>query len=476
MRFLLLNDTTLKAELLARGHAVRACGPEGKHLMPDQDHFDFSWPLKTVVELDAILERLRPWVPDVIVQTETHTNYFYRGIERAPCPTLWRTIDNHIHTWQPRYAMTHDLVLVAQKDYLSSFQALHPEAHWLPLSCFPALHYDRGLARTIPASFVGSLDPQVHPERARFFDALRLRVPVEVHSGLNQVELADLYNRSRIVVNQCVHRDLNYRVYEALSNGALLITPAIENGQSELFVDGQHLVTYPLHDAEAAAAKVRYYLEHDDERKAIARAGYDLVHQEHSLSRRLDTLLELLESRAVASFARRPERLSADAWLGVLPLYAALHMQRYGSAELAVDALRGLAEVRPEVALGFLESFAQEHLAAGRAQDALAYLVLAEALGKGDDVADLLGRVRLAEGRLDEALPLLARGCELRPGHFEPWYYLGLCWEALDNLEGAGVALRQADELAPGNPLVRRRLERLERLLGEAEGERSGGC
>lgn len=461
MRFLLLNDTTLKAELEKRGHEVRACGPEARYLMPDQDHFDFTWPLKTVVELSEILERLRPWRPEVILQTETHTNYFYRGIEAAPCPTIWRTIDNHIHTWQPRYAMTHDLVLVAQKDYLPGFQALHPNACWLPLNCFPALHFDRQEARILPVAFVGSLDPRVHPERARFFEALRQEVPVEVRSGLNQAQIASLYNQARVVVNQCVHRDLNYRVYEAMSNGAMLITPAIENGQPELFEEGTHLITYPLHDSRAAAQKVRYYLEHEEERRRIAEAGRDLVMAHHTLGHRLETLLTLLETRGWSAHVQRAERLSPEAWAQVVPLYGALHVSRYGSAGLALDALTALWKERPAQALAFAESFAREQLSAGRAQEALPYLTLAQQQGQADAVAGLLGRVYLAQGKLTDAATFLEHACTRTQTDPELWLYLGLCHEALDALPSAVDALLEAHRLAPGHPQVRRTLERL---------------
>lgn len=463
MRILLLNDTTLRTGLEKRGHEVRACGPEARYLMPDQSHFDFTFPSRTVIALEAVLARLEGWQPELIIHTEIHTNYFYRGIERAACPTVWRTIDNHIHGWQPRYAPTHDVVLVAQKDYLPEFQSHHPYAFWLPLNSFSQVHFDRGLERAVPVSFVGSLNPAMHPERARFFDALRQRVPVEVQAGLNHEELSRLYNRSKLVVNQCVHLDLNYRVFEAMGNGAMLITPRIQNGMLELFTEGKELVTFAPGDVEEAARLVHYYLEHDEERQAIAEAGRRAIERAHTLEHRLDQILTLVKEVVPDAHASRESRLSGQVWAQLFPLYAALHSQRYTNAELALDALRGLAEKGALLdAMASATRVSIEHLDGGRPTFAEPYLELAYELGAQGAVEGLLGRVRMSQGRLEEAHSLLESAVKVSGSEPAFWVWLAQCREEAGQRTEAIAALEKCLELQPSRSEASRMLQRLQ--------------
>lgn len=462
MRILLLNDTTFKAGLLARGHDVRACGPEARYLMPDQDHFDFRFPAKTVVELSEILAHFEGWTPDLIIHSEIHTNYFYRGIESAPCLTVWRTIDNHIHPWQPRYAITHDLVLVAQKDYLPEFEALHPFVWWLPLNSFPQVHYDRKWTRDLGAVFVGSLNPDMHPERVKFFHALRQKVPVEVQAGLNQTQMSELYNRARIVVNQCVLKDVNYRVYEAMANGAMLLTPRIQNGQPELFADGRELVTYALGDADEAAQKIEYYLSHEAERAAIAAAGHQLVTRAHTLEQRIDTVMSLVQEIGPAAFEQRARRFTPQAMTQLIPLFAALHSQRYANASLTLDALERLAQTNLMEALASIARMSVEYIDAGRLSFAEPYLELGLKLGGQGAIEGLLGRVRMSQGRMDEATELL--DCAVKAAPTEPtfWLWLALCRQEQGAMTQARSAVVQCLTLQPNRSDATRLLQRLD--------------
>ncbi len=349
MRLLLLNDTTMK-KYFEKHHEVRACGPVGSYPMPDQARFDFQVPWHTAIDLDQILAALSPFTPDVIIHFEACTNIFYRGIEKAPCPTIWRTVDNHIHGWQPLYAPTHDVVLVAQKDYLPLFEEVHDNAFWLPLCSFPDVHHDRGLERTIAVGFAGSTDPRMHAERARFFSRLTKRVPVDIRSGLDQEALSHFYNQTKIVINQSIQGDLNYRVFEAMANGAMLLTPRIENGLPLLFQDGVELVTYTDGDVDEAAAALHYYLSHEEERERIAAAGARQV-KNHSVEARALQILRWIEERLPAAFAGRKDRLTIDVHKKLATLYAALHSSRFAPPSLAVDALEEIAERAPELAL-----------------------------------------------------------------------------------------------------------------------------
>jgi len=83
----------------------------------------------------------------------------------------------------------------------------------------------------------------------------------------------------------------NYALYEATGVGSLLLTDNKEN-LSELFAVGREIIAY--RDAPDCVEKIRYYLDHEEERAAIAQAGQRRVLQEHTGFHRAQELLDIL--------------------------------------------------------------------------------------------------------------------------------------------------------------------------------------
>jgi len=61
----------------------------------------------------------------------------------------------------------------------------------------------------------------------------------------------------------------------------------------EWFRDGEHLVTYS--DLDDLRQKVRYYLDHPDERQQIAAAGRQHALRHHTYEQRLDAIEALID-------------------------------------------------------------------------------------------------------------------------------------------------------------------------------------
>jgi len=105
--------------------------------------------------------------------------------------------------------------------------------------------------------------------------------------------MIEIFNQAKIVFNKTFSGDLNFRVFEALSCGAFLITDRTENGLRDLFKDGEHLAMYDnLKDLED---KIGYYLSHEDEREKIAACGQKEVHGKHTFYHRAKTMLDDVE-------------------------------------------------------------------------------------------------------------------------------------------------------------------------------------
>ncbi len=102
-----------------------------------------------------------------------------------------------------------------------------------------------------------------------------------------------IFNQSKINLNitaKSIRSGISLRVFDVLACGGFLIT----NYQAELpdyFTIGEDLVTYSsldeLHEL------VAYYLEHDDERQAIAAHGYETVCKYHDYNTRMLQIFDM---------------------------------------------------------------------------------------------------------------------------------------------------------------------------------------
>ena len=108
-------------------------------------------------------------------------------------------------------------------------------------------------------------------------------------------EFIPLYHRTKIGINVHNRGDYTvggYRMFELPANGVMQIC----DGGSFLstFYDvGQEVVGYS--NADDLIDKIRYYLQHDEEREAIARAGFRRVMRDHRMGPRFRQAADLIE-------------------------------------------------------------------------------------------------------------------------------------------------------------------------------------
>ena len=174
-----------------------------------------------------------------------------------------------------------DLLGTVEQDIDASFVGGISRHHGKAL---PMLEY---LANSTPIKFFGY-----------GADRLSRSSPIVVrHHG--EVWGLDMYRtlaRSRVTLNRHINVAENYannmRLYEATGVGALLITDRKDN-LGELFEAGKEVVVYS--SAEEAAELIRYYLDHPEEARRIARAGQARTLRDHTYQRRMGELDQLLE-------------------------------------------------------------------------------------------------------------------------------------------------------------------------------------
>lgn len=286
LSILLINQTWFAEELRTLGHKVITAGwTDAK----------YDVLLKkaglTIADLCSYLPR--GFRPDRVVYLDNSGPLGILGLEDLNIPSLFYSVDaHHHHTWHPHFSGVFDAVFVAQKDYLGQFERFNKQVQWFPLWAPIDISPQEG--KTIDVCFRGNLDSKLHPKRAKFFDELAQLVPVDARTDHYTVA----YPRSKIVLNQVVKGDLNFRTFEAMMSGALLITPQIKNGLEELFEPNVDLVLYQDGNPRDAAEKIRYYLEHENDRLRLAENGRKKIIQYHTpmhRARALEQFLFLLE-------------------------------------------------------------------------------------------------------------------------------------------------------------------------------------
>ena len=108
-------------------------------------------------------------------------------------------------------------------------------------------------------------------------------------------KMYEIYQRSTIVLNR--HGEVaegyanNMRMFEATGCGALLVTEYAPNIRD--FFAEDECVTYK--NPNEAVEKIRYYIDHDEERAAIAAKGQARTLRDHTYAKRMKTVSDVLQ-------------------------------------------------------------------------------------------------------------------------------------------------------------------------------------
>ena len=122
--------------------------------------------------------------------------------------------------------------------------------------------------------------------------------PGAYHGEAWGLEMYEVLAHSRISLNR--HIDVaeghanNMRLFETTGVGALLLTESAPN-LTDLFALGEEVVAYD--DEDDLVEKIEHYLEHDDERIAIAAAGQRRTLGNHTYRQLMVELASILEER-----------------------------------------------------------------------------------------------------------------------------------------------------------------------------------
>jgi hypothetical protein len=260
---------------------------------------------------DVLAAQIKSYKPDVLF---THWIGLDSAFLREMKQHVRLVVGSHASPLRGNLDLSpYDLMLSVVDNFVDYFRRHGVKSELLRFGFEPrVLSRFNGSERSVPVSFVGNLFPE-HVARRSWLDFVCQKLPVQVwsaslsevahdssirrcHRGVAWgVQMFDVMHKSRITLNR--HIDVaeayagNVRLFEATGAGALLVTDWKKN-LHEMFEPGKEIVPYRTN--EECVEIVQYYLEHDAERDAIARAGQQRTLRDHTYFNRMQELTDIV--------------------------------------------------------------------------------------------------------------------------------------------------------------------------------------
>ncbi len=208
-----------------------------------------------------------------------------------------------------------DLILTSFPHFVPKLNALGVQAEYFKIG-FEERILDRLATvseKKYDVVFIGGFS-SVHTAGAKLLEQLAEVVPVDVwgygieslastsplrqryHGEAWAMEMYRTIREAKICINRHSSASAQYannmRLYETTGLGTLLITDQKDN-LNDLFAVGKEVISYD--SADTLISQVQYYLAHNNEREAIAKAGQERTLREHTYQQRMKTLTTMLE-------------------------------------------------------------------------------------------------------------------------------------------------------------------------------------
>ena len=261
---------------------------------------------------DVLTAQIQYYKPDVVLNNDIRLSpaYFRRmkprlrllvGSHGSPLP---KDVDFSVY----------DLMLSVVENFVDHFRKEGAKSELLRLGFEPlVLERLNGTKRSIPVSFVGQVT-RAHASRQYWLEYLCQRFPIQVwgpstndlrddspvircHQGSAWgIDMYKILHTSLITLNHHIDVAADYagngRLFEATGTGTLLLTDWKTN-LHKMFEPGKEVLAY--RSPEECAEMVQYYLEHDEEAGAIARAGQQRTLRDHTYYQRMQEFEAIIQ-------------------------------------------------------------------------------------------------------------------------------------------------------------------------------------
>jgi hypothetical protein len=249
--------------------------------------------LRPPAGLVRIIPLLGDFRPDLLIQQETlGPRTLIADLPALGCPKVFWSIDTHLNSfWHQYYARFFDLLCTTQKHWLPLLTQLGvSRSLWLPWHGAERRRASWAQRREGMA-FAGRLTPE-RPVRGWFVGWLKELGEVHVRQDLGFADMLDFYDQSRLVPNESIFGEVNFRLFEAASCGCAVLNPAIP-GLEDLFEPGEEVAVY--RDGAELAAWVKRLQGDGLLARSMGLRAWERVRREHLPRHRAETLLEAVQ-------------------------------------------------------------------------------------------------------------------------------------------------------------------------------------
>jgi hypothetical protein len=256
--------------------------------------------------IERILERSAER-PALIVQPETDLPLLPQGLDKIDVPTACFHFDPYAYLHRRiRWAMLFDYAVLFHPGFEGAFRrAGHPNPVTLLHAVDAEFFTSPAPERLLDVGWVGRSGSWHYVTRRRVLENLATNFRMNDWGRFHSYEeVAQVYCASKVVVNigrDDYPGDVSLRFAEAMAAGAIFLTLLPSEITEIGFQDGVHFVGI-LSEVEILD-KVRYYLDHESERRRIAEAGREKVLREHTYDCRAEQLLRIVEEHNGRLFA-----------------------------------------------------------------------------------------------------------------------------------------------------------------------------
>ena len=153
-------------------------------------------------------------------------------------------------------------------------------------------------------AFVGVLNHH-RPLRTWLCELIASRWEMETRQGISFTDMLALYANSRLVPNEAIAFETNYRLLEGASCGAVVLSPNIGPDQYNLFEPDREILVY--HNGAELMEQISMLLARPELAEKIGRAAWERVQKEHLPVHRAQFIIHM----ATALLAeKQPEELN----------------------------------------------------------------------------------------------------------------------------------------------------------------------
>ncbi len=222
-----------------------------------------------------------PSPPDIFLHKELLGRHiFFSDAHTLPCTTVHWGIDSHLrYWWQMHYAALFDVFFTPHKAFLEHLPNEWQHAHKYRLTQPAPNHaFMPHASRSQNLNFVGRLT-SARPQRDQLCKLLRERYKVSHKDGMSYKDMLNLYSDTRIIPNESIAHEVNFRLFEGSACGCALITPEVGEDQDSQLEPGHEILIYK--NMDELSEHIDYCLAHPSFTEKMGRRAWLRIQKEH---------------------------------------------------------------------------------------------------------------------------------------------------------------------------------------------------